>query len=197
MSGDKEKSHQYSGGCSGAGSKLCSSTCWAVHKVTADGSFQQTRMKMLGKWNKIMKQKFFLHFFRFYLSRRRMKARAPPPPPQVPQPAPRQIFRSSTTGGGGVTGTDAKENILRPAVDLQLTLPGGYKTLITEDGRWEDAVSTLSRSLTQFLRNNSSTWSQTLWWISDGCIVSGSVWVPVQVGPLVGVSASTSTQALS
>lgn len=64
-----------------------------------------------------------------------MKARAPPPPPQAPQPAPRQIFRNSTPGGGGLTGTDAKENILRPAVDLQLTLPQGYKTLVTEDGR--------------------------------------------------------------
>ncbi|XP_075868577.1 protein cordon-bleu isoform X4 [Nelusetta ayraudi] len=64
---------------------------------------------------------------------RRMKARAPPPP-QAPQPAPRQIFRNSAPGGGGVSGTDAKENILRPAVDLQLSLPGGYKTSVTEDG---------------------------------------------------------------
>lgn len=63
-----------------------------------------------------------------------MKARAPPPP-QAPQPAPRQIFRNSAPGGGGVSGTDAKENILGPAVDLQLSLPGGYETLVTEDGR--------------------------------------------------------------
>lgn len=30
---------------------------------------------------------------------------------------------------------------------------------------------------------------------SDGCIVSGSVWVPVRVRPPVGVSSTTSTQA--
>lgn len=34
-----------------------------------------------------------------------------------------------------MSGTDAKEaNILRPAVELQLSLPRGYKTLVTEDG---------------------------------------------------------------
>lgn len=32
---------------------------------------------------------------------------------------------------------------------------------------------------------------------SDVCIVFGSVWVSEQVGPRVGVSATTSTQALS
>lgn len=63
-----------------------------------------------------------------------MKARAPPPP-QAPQPAPRHIFRNPVADGGGITGTDAKENILRPAVDLQITLPHGYKTSVTEDGR--------------------------------------------------------------
>ncbi|XP_030249849.1 protein cordon-bleu isoform X4 [Sparus aurata] len=64
---------------------------------------------------------------------RRMKARAPPPP-QAPQPAPRHIFRNTVPDGGGTSGTDAKENILRPTVDLQLTLPQGYQTNVTEDG---------------------------------------------------------------
>lgn len=73
--------------------------------------------------------------------RRRMKARAPPPP-QAPQPAPRHIFRNTVPDGGGTSGTDAKENILRPTVDLQLTLPQGYQTNVTEDGRWEDGFST-------------------------------------------------------
>lgn len=63
-----------------------------------------------------------------------MKARAPPPP-QAPQPAPRHIFRNTVPDGGGTSGIDAKENILRPTVDLQLTLPQGYQTNVTEDGR--------------------------------------------------------------
>ncbi|KAG8010229.1 Protein cordon-bleu [Nibea albiflora] len=62
-----------------------------------------------------------------------MKARAPPPP-QAPQPAPRHIFRNNVPDGGGTSGIDAKENILRPTVDLQLTLPQGHQTSITEDG---------------------------------------------------------------
>ncbi|XP_073342055.1 protein cordon-bleu isoform X2 [Pagrus major] len=62
-----------------------------------------------------------------------MKARAPPPP-QAPQPAPRHIFRNTVPDGGGTSGIDAKENILRPTVDLQLTLPQGYQTNVTEDG---------------------------------------------------------------
>ncbi|XP_069549277.1 protein cordon-bleu isoform X2 [Brachyistius frenatus] len=67
-------------------------------------------------------------------SGRRMKAHAPPLP-QVPQPAPRHIFRNSVPdGGGGTSGMDAKENILRPTVDLQLTLPQGYQASVTEDG---------------------------------------------------------------
>ncbi|XP_031729577.1 protein cordon-bleu isoform X2 [Anarrhichthys ocellatus] len=62
-----------------------------------------------------------------------MKARAPPPP-QVPLPAPRHIFRNAVPDGGGTSGVDAKENLLRPTVDLQLTLPQGNQTAITEDG---------------------------------------------------------------
>ncbi|XP_071324489.1 protein cordon-bleu isoform X3 [Trachinotus anak] len=64
---------------------------------------------------------------------RRMKARAPPPP-QAPQPAPRHIFRNALPDGGGTSGIDAKENMLRPTVDLQLTLPQGHQTSVTEDG---------------------------------------------------------------
>ncbi|XP_042345964.1 LOW QUALITY PROTEIN: protein cordon-bleu [Plectropomus leopardus] len=66
-------------------------------------------------------------------SGRRMKARAPPPP-QAPLPAPRHIFRNTVPDGGGTSGIDTKENVLRPAVDLQLTLPQGYQTSVTEDG---------------------------------------------------------------
>ncbi|KAA8591567.1 hypothetical protein FQN60_016941, partial [Etheostoma spectabile] len=62
-----------------------------------------------------------------------MKARAPPPP-QVPLPAPRHIFRNAVPDGGGTSGMDAKENMLRPTVDFQLTLPQGYQTSVTEDG---------------------------------------------------------------
>ncbi|XP_068452449.1 protein cordon-bleu isoform X2 [Clinocottus analis] len=61
-----------------------------------------------------------------------MKARAPPPP--APLPAPRHIFRNAAPDGGGASGTDAKENVLRPVVDLQLTLPQGSQTSVTEDG---------------------------------------------------------------
>ncbi|XP_074539636.1 protein cordon-bleu isoform X2 [Halichoeres trimaculatus] len=63
-----------------------------------------------------------------------MKARAPPPPPQAPQPAPRHIFRNTVPDGGGTSGVEAKENMLRPSVDIQLTLPQGYQTFVTEDG---------------------------------------------------------------
>ncbi|XP_047454276.1 protein cordon-bleu isoform X2 [Mugil cephalus] len=59
-----------------------------------------------------------------------MKARAPPPP-SAPQPAPRNIFRNTAPDGGG---TDAKENILRPTVDVRLTLPQGQQVSVTEDG---------------------------------------------------------------
>ncbi|XP_029308149.1 protein cordon-bleu isoform X2 [Cottoperca gobio] len=62
-----------------------------------------------------------------------MKARAPPPP-QTPLPAPRHIFRNTVPDGGGTSGVDAKENMLRPTVDLQITLPQGYQTSVTEDG---------------------------------------------------------------
>ncbi|XP_034730790.1 protein cordon-bleu isoform X7 [Etheostoma cragini] len=64
---------------------------------------------------------------------RKMKARAPPPP-QVPLPAPRHIFRNAVPDGGGTSGMDPKENMLRPNVDFQLTLPQGYQTSVTEDG---------------------------------------------------------------
>ncbi|XP_059195396.1 protein cordon-bleu isoform X2 [Centropristis striata] len=62
-----------------------------------------------------------------------MKARAPPPP-QAPLPAPRHIFRNTVPDGGGTSSMDTKENVLRPTVDLQLTLPQGYQTSVTEDG---------------------------------------------------------------
>lgn len=65
-----------------------------------------------------------------------MKAHAPPPPP-APQPAPRHIFRTTTPDVGGTSGMEAKENILRATVDLQLTLPQGNQIYVTEDGRWE------------------------------------------------------------
>ncbi|KAM9309892.1 protein cordon-bleu [Pholidichthys leucotaenia] len=68
-------------------------------------------------------------------SGRRMKAPAPPPPPHAPQPAPRRIFRNTTPDGGGPSGMDAKENILRPTVDLEVTLPQGHTLFISEDGR--------------------------------------------------------------
>ncbi|XP_029928324.1 protein cordon-bleu isoform X2 [Myripristis murdjan] len=64
---------------------------------------------------------------------KRMKARAPPPP-QVPEPAPRHIFRNAVPDGGGTGGMDAKENVLRPTVDIHLTLPQGFQTTVTEDG---------------------------------------------------------------
>ncbi|XP_071395958.1 protein cordon-bleu [Centroberyx affinis] len=64
---------------------------------------------------------------------RRMKSRAPPPP-QAPEPAPRHIFRNAVPDGGGTAGVDAKENMLRPTVDIHLTLPEGYQTTVTEDG---------------------------------------------------------------
>ncbi|CAI5663120.1 unnamed protein product [Oreochromis niloticus] len=64
---------------------------------------------------------------------KRMKAHAPPPPP-APQPAPRHIFRTTTPDGGGTSSMEAKENILRATVDLQLTLPQGNQIYVTEDG---------------------------------------------------------------
>lgn len=62
--------------------------------------------------------------------RRRMKARAPPPPV-----APRHIFANNVSDAGGTLGMESKENIMRPTVDFELTLPQGYQTYITEDGR--------------------------------------------------------------
>ncbi|KAG7469826.1 hypothetical protein MATL_G00132870 [Megalops atlanticus] len=65
---------------------------------------------------------------------RRMKARAPPPPP-APQPAPRRIFPTrNVVPDGGQSGSDAKENIIRPSVDLLVTLPEGFQTSCTVDG---------------------------------------------------------------
>ncbi|XP_052002440.1 protein cordon-bleu-like isoform X2 [Xyrauchen texanus] len=64
---------------------------------------------------------------------KRMKARAPPPP-RPPQPTPRRFFRNVPDGGGS-SGGDSKENILRPSVDLHITLPTGYKTTVNVDGR--------------------------------------------------------------
>ncbi|XP_043973873.1 protein cordon-bleu isoform X5 [Gambusia affinis] len=66
-------------------------------------------------------------------SGRRMKVPAPPPP-QAPQPAPRHLFRYSVPDGGGTSAMDVKENILRPTVIFQLTLPHGYQVSVTEDG---------------------------------------------------------------
>lgn len=61
-----------------------------------------------------------------------MKAHAPPPP-SVPQPAPRKIFRNAIPDGGAEL--DTKENMPQSSVDLQVTLPNGYETLVTVDGR--------------------------------------------------------------
>ncbi|XP_035986483.1 protein cordon-bleu isoform X1 [Fundulus heteroclitus] len=66
-------------------------------------------------------------------SGRRMKVPAPPPP-QAPHPAPRHLFRNSVPDGGGTSAMDVKENILRPTVAFQLTLPRGYQVSVTEDG---------------------------------------------------------------
>ncbi|XP_062848717.1 protein cordon-bleu isoform X2 [Trichomycterus rosablanca] len=60
-----------------------------------------------------------------------MKTRAPPPP-SAPQPAPRKIFRNALPDGGVL---DANENIPQSVLDLHLTLPNGYQTLVTVDGR--------------------------------------------------------------
>ncbi|XP_056330950.1 protein cordon-bleu isoform X2 [Danio aesculapii] len=65
---------------------------------------------------------------------RRMKAQAPPPP-RPPQPAPRRIFRNAVPDGGGSSGGDSKENMLRSSVDLHISLPTGYQTTINVDGR--------------------------------------------------------------
>ncbi|MEQ2225545.1 hypothetical protein ILYODFUR_018516 [Ilyodon furcidens] len=56
-----------------------------------------------------------------------------PPPPQAPQPAPRHLFRNSLPDGEGTSAIDVRENILRPTVDFQLTLPRGYQVSVTED----------------------------------------------------------------
>ncbi|XP_054897909.1 protein cordon-bleu isoform X2 [Poeciliopsis prolifica] len=64
---------------------------------------------------------------------RRMKVPAPPPP-QAPQPAPRHLFRYPVPDGGGTSAMDVKENILKPTVVFQLTLPHGYQVSVTEDG---------------------------------------------------------------
>ncbi|XP_060777169.1 protein cordon-bleu isoform X2 [Neoarius graeffei] len=63
---------------------------------------------------------------------RKMKPRAPPPP-SMPQPAPRKIFRSAVTDEGAAH--DTKENVVQSTVDLQITLPNGYGTMVTVDGR--------------------------------------------------------------
>lgn len=60
---------------------------------------------------------------------------AAPPPPQPPQPAPRHLFKNSVPDGGGTSAMDVKENILRPTIDFQLTLPRGDQVSVTEDGR--------------------------------------------------------------
>uniref|UniRef100_A0A8C1NUZ5 Cordon-bleu WH2 repeat protein n=2 Tax=Cyprinus carpio TaxID=7962 RepID=A0A8C1NUZ5_CYPCA len=72
--------------------------------------------------------------FRIPCGERRMKAKAPPPP-QPPQPAPRRIFRNAVPDGGGSSGGDSKENMLRPSVDLHISLPSGYQTTVSVDGR--------------------------------------------------------------
>lgn len=61
-----------------------------------------------------------------------MKSRAPPPP-SAPQPAPRKIFRNSIPDGGAAP--DTKESVVQSTVSLQITLPNGYGTLVTVDGR--------------------------------------------------------------
>ncbi|XP_051720753.1 protein cordon-bleu isoform X3 [Ctenopharyngodon idella] len=66
--------------------------------------------------------------------KRRMKAKAPPPP-LPPQPAPRKIFRNAVPDGGGSSGGDSKENMLRPSIDLHISLPSGYQTTVNVDGR--------------------------------------------------------------
>nr|XP_029478972.1 protein cordon-bleu-like isoform X7 [Oncorhynchus nerka] len=72
---------------------------------------------------------------------KRMKSRAPPPPP-APEPAPRRIFRNAVPDGGGSSQgsmgsmvMDTKENMMRTSVDLHITLPQGYQTSSTVDGR--------------------------------------------------------------
>ncbi|XP_061676775.1 protein cordon-bleu isoform X2 [Syngnathoides biaculeatus] len=56
---------------------------------------------------------------------KRMKARAPPPPA-----APRHSLPNSVPDAG----VESKENMIRPSVDFELTLPQGYRISITEDG---------------------------------------------------------------
>ncbi|XP_072250756.1 protein cordon-bleu isoform X2 [Leuresthes tenuis] len=62
-----------------------------------------------------------------------MKGHAPPPP-QLPQPAPRHVFRNFEPDSGRSSAIDGKENMLRPTVNLQLTLPRGNQMPVTEDG---------------------------------------------------------------
>ncbi|KAK5608256.1 hypothetical protein CRENBAI_001963 [Crenichthys baileyi] len=52
---------------------------------------------------------------------------------KAPQPTPRHLFRNSVPDGGGTSAIDYRENILRPTVDFQLTLPRGYQVSVTED----------------------------------------------------------------
>lgn len=111
----------------------------------------------------------------FVISRKRMKARAPCPP-QAPQPAPRNIFRTPVPEGGNL-GTDAKENILRPRVHLQVTLPQGYQTSLTEDGRWGEAHEDRSTHLFLWLLR----WQSAKW---ELFVCFGSVWVAMpEEGP--------------
>ncbi|XP_067305312.1 protein cordon-bleu isoform X3 [Pseudorasbora parva] len=63
-----------------------------------------------------------------------MKAKAPPPP-RPPQPAPRRIFRNAIPDGGGSSGGDSKENMLQSSVDLHISMPSGYQTTVSVDGR--------------------------------------------------------------
>lgn len=73
-----------------------------------------------------------------------MKPKAPPPPP-APQPAPRRIFRNAVPDGGGSPEGDTKENIMRTMVDLHITLPSGYQTTVTVDGRQGSCFCTIKQ----------------------------------------------------
>ena len=66
---------------------------------------------------------------------RKMKNPAPPPP-GPPQATPRRLPRNIVPDGGVATGVDIKENVLRPRVELRLSLPSGVDTTSTFDGRW-------------------------------------------------------------
>lgn len=120
----------------------------------------------------INKRFLLCHFF--VISRNRMKARAPSPP-QAPQPAPRNILRTPVPEGGN-PGTDAKENLLRPRVHLLVTLPQGYQTSLTEDGRWGEAHEYRSTHFFLWLLN----WHASEW---EPFVLFGSVWVAILEGP--------------